>query len=209
MSSDLTKRQRDVLSYIIESTRERGFPPSVREICQGVGLKSPSTVHSHLSSLEQKGYIRRDPSKGRAIEIVLDDAGLSPVDFDDVVAVPLVGRVTAGTPILAVENIEEYLPLPRSLTRGAQDGVFLLKVEGSSMIDSGILDGDTVVVRRQNYADNGDIVVAMVGDEEATVKRFYREKDAVRLQPENRSMEPIITRDVTILGLVVGLFRLV
>ncbi|MFO7941319.1 MAG: transcriptional repressor LexA [Bacillota bacterium] len=209
MSSDLTKRQRDVLSYIIESTRERGFPPSVREICQGVGLKSPSTVHSHLSSLEQKGYIRRDPSKGRAIEIVLDDAGLSPVDFDDVVAVPLVGRVTAGTPILAVENIEEYLPLPRSLTRGAQDGVFLLKVEGSSMIDSGILDGDTVVVRRQNHADNGDIVVAMVGDEEATVKRFYREKDAVRLQPENRSMEPIITRDVTILGLVVGLFRLV
>lgn len=209
MSSDLTKRQRDVLSYIIESTRERGFPPSVREICQGVGLKSPSTVHSHLSSLEQKGYIRRDPSKGRAIEIVLDDAGLSPVDFDDVVAVPLLGRVTAGTPILAVENIEEYLPLPRSLTRGAQDGVFLLKVEGSSMIDSGILDGDTVVVRRQNHADNGDIVVAMVGDEEATVKRFYREKDAVRLQPENRSMEPIITRDVTILGLVVGLFRLV
>ncbi|MFP4200763.1 MAG: transcriptional repressor LexA, partial [Clostridia bacterium] len=177
--------------------------------CHGVGLKSPSTVHSHLSSLEQKGYIRRDPSKGRAIEIVLNDAGLSPVNFDDVVAVPLVGRVTAGAPILAVENIEEYLPLPRSLTRGAEEGLFLLKVEGSSMIEAGILDGDTVVVRRQNQAENGDIVVAMVGDEEATVKRFYREKDTIRLQPENRSMEPIITRDVTILGLVVGLFRMI
>ena len=208
MASELTRRQRDVLTFIIDSTRATGYPPSVREICEGVGLKSPSTVHSHLSSLEDKGYIRRDPAKGRAIEIVLDGTGLSPLSFDDVIPAPLVGRVTAGSPVLAVENIEEYLPLPRSLIRSNGDDIFLLKIDGSSMIDAGIHHGDTVMVRRQDHARDGDIVVALIGDEDATVKRFYREKDAVRLQPENRSMKPIITRDVTILGQVIGLLRM-
>ncbi len=207
MSSELTGRQRDVLSYIIENTRSQGYPPSVREICRGVGLKSPSTVHSHLASLESKGYIRRDAAKGRAIEIVMDDSGMTPMTIDDVIPVPLVGSVTAGAPILAVENIEEYLPLPRSLTKGNEDGMFLLRVRGSSMVDAGILDGDTVVVRKQDHARDGDIVVALVGDEEATVKRFFREEDSIRLQPENRFMDPIVTRDVTVLGIVVGLFR--
>ncbi len=207
MSTDLSKRQRDVLTYIISSSRLHGFPPSVREICEGVGLKSPSTVHSHLSSLEDKGYIRRDPAKGRAIEVIMDDSGLSPIRFDDVMPVPVVGRVTAGTPVLAVENIEEYLPLPKSMVRGSDEEVFLLRIDGESMVEAGIFHGDLVIVKRQDHADNGDIVVALVNDEEATVKRFFREDDTIRLQPENELMDPILTRDVLILGLVVGLFR--
>lgn len=202
---DLTDRQHQIFRYIVSTVDEKGYPPTVREICDAVGLRSPSTVHSHLAGLESKGYIRRDPAKGRAIEI-LHGWG-SPRRNSEVFMVPLVGRVTAGTPVLAVENIEEMVPLPRQLARSGRDESFLLRVDGSSMIDAGIHDGDLVIVRRQQHADDGDIVVALVGDEDATVKRFFRESDHIRLQPENQAMEPIIARDVRILGRVMGLFR--
>ncbi|HBK84588.1 MAG TPA: repressor LexA, partial [Firmicutes bacterium] len=175
--------------------------PSVREIGAAVGLNSSATVHSHLNSLENKGMIRRDPTKPRAIEI-LDD------DFQtvvDAVAVPVVGRVTAGAPILAVENIEDYFPMPRQVIRDQE--VFILQVRGDSMIEAGILDSDYVIVRKQSAADNGDIVVALLGDE-ATVKTFYKEKTHVRLQPENSALSPILTQNVKILGRVIGVFRL-
>ncbi len=180
---------------------EKGYPPSVREIGAAVGLNSSATVHSHLNSLEKKGFIRRDPTKPRAIEI-LDDSFQSVVDA---VPVPVVGRVTAGAPILAVENIEDYFPLPRQVIRDQE--VFILQVRGDSMVEAGILDGDYVLVRRQNTADNGDIVVALLGDE-ATVKTFYKEKTHIRLQPENRSLSPILTQNVIVLGKVIGVFRL-
>ena len=202
---ELTARQREILDFVRAEVHRRGFPPSVREIGEAVGLSSSSTVHSHLSALESKGFIRRDPSKPRALE-VLDyrDTGRG-VDVGDVRAVPLVGRVAAGAPLLAAENIEETIALPAEL---ADEGSsFILRVAGESMIDAGILDGDYVVVRQQETAVNGDVVVAMVGGEDATVKRFFREPDRVRLQPENAAMEPILTRDVVILGRVTGLFR--
>ena len=203
---ELTSRQRQILDFIRAEIHRRGFPPSVREIGEAVGLSSSSTVHSHLAALEAKGLLRRDPSKPRALE-VLDyrdtDRG---IDYESVCAVPLVGQVAAGEPILAAENIEATLPLPASF---AGDETFILRVKGLSMIDAGILDGDFVVVRQQSSADNGNIVVAMI-DEEATVKRFFREGDRVRLQPENASMEPIYADehvDFAILGKVVALFR--
>jgi len=199
----LTTRQKQILEFIRRQIRERGYPPSVREIGEAVGLRSSSTVHGHLARLEGKGYLRRDPTKPRAIELLDDPTRV--LQHQRLVSVPLVGRVTAGEPILAVENIEDYIPLPRDLAGG--EGTFLLSVRGDSMIGAGIFDGDTVIVRPQQTADNGDIVVAMVGDEEATVKRFFREKDAVRLQPENPAMEPIISRDVRIIGKVIGLIR--
>ncbi len=202
---ELTDRQRQIFRFIASTVDEKGYPPTVREICDGVGLRSPSTVHSHLSGLESKGYIRRDPAKGRAIEIL--HVPSVPSRNPEVLMVPLVGRVTAGSPVLAVENIEEMVPLPRQLARGGKDETFLLRVEGSSMVEAGIHDGDMVIVRRQQHADDGDIVVALVGDEDATVKRFFRERDHVRLQPENSAMQPIIARDVRILGKVMGLFR--
>lgn len=192
----LTQRQQQVLDFIRRHTRERGYPPSVREIGGALGLTSSSTVHGHLARLEGKGYIRRDPTKPRAIELVGERTR--------VVSVPLVGQITAGQPILAVENVEETYPLPHDLV-GHED-VFMLRVRGDSMINAGILDGDLVLVRRQPTAQNGDIVVALL-DDEATVKRFYRESGRVRLQPENDAMEPIIAGDVAILGKVIGLFR--
>jgi repressor LexA len=201
--SGLTDRQRQILEYIKSEVHLRGYPPSVRDIGSAVGLSSSSTVHSHLSALEAKGLIRRDPSKPRALE-VLDfrdtsrGAGLSHVH-----AVPLVGQVAAGAPILAAENIEATIPLPDEL---ADDTNFILRVKGDSMIEAGIFDGDYLVIRQQQTADNGDIVVAMM-DEEATVKTFYREAGRIRLQPENATMEPIYSTDVTILGKVVSLFR--
>lgn len=201
MKPDLTRRQEEILNAIKKSVREKGYPPSVREIGAAVGLNSSATVHSHLNSLESKGMIRRDPTKPRAIEI-LDDSFQAVVDA---VAVPVVGRVTAGAPILAVENIEEYFPLPRQVIRD-QD-VFILRVRGDSMIEAGILDDDYVIVRRQNTADNGDTVVALLGDE-ATVKTFYKEKTHIRLQPENSALSPILTQNVTVLGKVIGVFRL-
>jgi repressor LexA len=198
----LTNRQKQILDFIKRQTRDRGYPPSVREIGEAVGLNSSSTVHGHLARLEEKGYLRRDPTKPRAIEVLQDDDRA--VQRHRLVSVPLVGRVTAGQPILAVENIEDYVPLPRDMAGG--EGIFLLSVRGESMIGAGIHDGDLIIVRPQASADNGDIVVALL-DDEAKVKRYYREKKGVRLQPENPAMDPIVTKDVVILGKVIGLFR--
>ena len=180
---DLSQRQLEILEYIKSEIRQKGYPPSVREIGDAVKLMSTSTVHGHLQTLEEKGYIRRDPTKPRAIEILDNSNG--PSTKKRIVHVPIVGRVTAGKPILAVENIEDTFPLPAELVR--DETVFMLKVWGESMIEAGILDGDQILVRQQSTARNGEIVVAMIGDE-ATVKRFYKEKTLIRLQPENSTM---------------------
>ncbi len=197
----LTKRQREILTYLLESKQERGYPPSVREIGAALGLTSSSTVHSHLAALEKKGFIHRDPSKPRAIEILKDGASQPP---KRVVNVPVLGHIAAGQPIFAEEHIEDMFPLPRDFVR--EDASFILRVRGDSMIEAGIHDGDYLVVRQQPTANNGEIVAALLGDE-ATVKRFYRERDHIRLQPENRTMTPIVTRDVTILGKAIALLR--
>ncbi|MDI6693049.1 MAG: transcriptional repressor LexA [Anaerosomatales bacterium] len=199
----LTRRQEQILDFIRSEIHRRGYPPSVREIGEAVGLSSSSTVHAHLSALEKHGYIRRDPTKPRALEVLDFRDTERGVDPRTVTAVPLVGSVAAGQPILAAENIEATLPLPAEF---AGESTFILRVRGDSMIEAGILDGDFVVVRQQATADNGDIVVALIEDE-ATVKRFYREADRIRLQPENSAMEPIYVRDARILGKVVALFR--
>ncbi len=196
---ELSAKQQQILSYLKSEVQKKGYPPSVREICQAVGLKSTSTVHAHLSRLEKKGYIRRNPTKPRAIEI------LDQTDKKDVVEVPIVGTITAGTPILAVQNIEDTFPLPVNFLNYDTD-VFMLRVKGESMIEAGIFDRDLILVRQQSSADNGDIVVALLEDS-ATVKTYYKEKDYIRLQPENATMSPIITKDVKVLGKVVGLFR--
>lgn len=199
----ISKRQEDILTFIKDEVRSKGYPPSVREIAEAVGLASSSTVHGHLARLENKGYIRRDPTKPRAIEVLEEDDS---VQKQAVVHVPLIGKVTAGIPITAVENIEEYFPLPD--TYGAkEDQLFMLEVMGESMIEAGILDKDYVIVKQTASADNGDIVVAMTEENEATVKRFFKEKNHFRLQPENSSMEPILVDQVSILGKVVGLYR--
>ncbi|KUO76580.1 MAG: LexA family transcriptional regulator [Desulfosporosinus sp. BRH_c37] len=202
MYPDLSQRQTKILEFIKLEIRKKGYPPAVREIGEAVGLLSSSTVHGHLQTLEEKGYIRRDPTKPRAIEIL--DSSSDILEAKKVVHIPVIGRVTAGQPILAVENLEGTFPLPADLVR--QDNVFMLKVLGESMIGAGILDGDFIIVRQQNEARNGEIVVALIGDE-ATVKRFYKERTLIRLQPENPSMEPIYSQDVSILGKVVGVFR--
>lgn len=203
MSSDLTDRQAKILDFLADTLRRRGYPPSVREIGSAVGLSSSSTVHAHLDKLEQRGYIRRDPTRSRAIEIV--DKALDARPSKEMLNVPLVGRVTAGQPILATENIDDYFPVPLDFLGPGE--FFMLDVRGDSMIGAGILDGDRVIVRKQDTAQDGEIVVALVGDEEATVKRLYRERDHVRLQPENPHMDPIVAVDVRILGKVVGLVR--
>lgn len=205
MMKKSTKRQFDILNFIKEEVRTKGYPPSVREIGEAVGLASSSTVHGHLARLESKGLIRRDPTKPRAIEI-LDQREMNGLRKTDVMHVPLIGKVTAGSPITAIENIEEYFPLPSTYANG-DDSIFMLEIMGESMIDAGILNGDYVIVRQTNTATNGDIVVAMTIDNEATVKRFFKEDGYFRLQPENATMEPIIVDDVTILGKVVGLYR--
>jgi len=202
MYPDLSLRQTKILEFIKLEIRKKGYPPAVREIGEAVGLLSSSTVHGHLQTLEDKGYIRRDPTKPRAIEIL--DSSSDLLDAKKVVHIPIVGRVTAGQPILAVENLEGTFPLPVDLVR--QDNVFMLKVQGESMIGAGILDGDFIIVRQQNEARNGEIVVALIGDE-ATVKRFFKERTLIRLQPENSTMEPIYSQDVSILGKVIGVFR--
>jgi repressor LexA len=202
MYPDLSQRQTKILEFIKEEIRHKGYPPAVREIGEAVGLLSSSTVHGHLQTLEDKGYIRRDPTKPRAIEIL--DSSSEALEPQKVKHIPIVGRVTAGQPILAVENIEGTFPLPEHLVR--QENLFMLRVQGESMIDAGILDGDLIIVRQQNEARNGEIVVALIG-EEATVKRFFKERTLIRLQPENSSMEPIYSQDVSILGKVVGVFR--
>ncbi len=201
MGKGLTKRQREILTYLMDSIQKRGYPPSVREIGAALGLTSSSTVHSHLAALEKKGFIHRDPSKPRAIEILKDGASQPP---KRTVNVPVLGRIAAGQPLLAEENIEDVFPLPRDFVR--EDAAFILRVRGDSMIEAGIYDGDYLVIRQQSTANNGEIVAALLGDE-ATVKRFYRERDHVRLQPENRTMTPILTRDVNVLGKAVALIR--
>ncbi|HHW18083.1 MAG TPA: transcriptional repressor LexA [Firmicutes bacterium] len=197
----LTAQQAKVLEVIKESIRETGYPPSVRELGEKLGLKSTATVHNHLRTLERKGYLKRVAQKSRAFNLVGES---SENVAGHAIMIPLVGRVRAGVPVLAVENIEDFVPFPRSFVK--TDNVFLLQVEGDSMIGAGILDGDYVLVRQQETAENGDIVVALV-DDEATVKTFYREKDAIRLQPENPKLAPIISRNVRILGKVIGLYR--
>lgn len=203
MTETHENKQLEILRYIYDTVEDRGFPPTVREICSAVNLSSTSTVHGHLSRLERKGLISKDATKPRAIEVTrqgLDALDIKPKD------IPVVGVVTAGQPILAVEDIEDYFPLPPDLESDAGD-LFMLKVHGTSMINAGILDGDNVIVRKQSTATNGEIVVAMTEDNEATVKRFYKEKDHYRLQPENDTMAPIILNEVQILGKVVGLYR--
>ncbi|SDK49480.1 transcriptional repressor LexA [Natronincola ferrireducens] len=206
MYEDLNSKQLQILQYMKNEISSKGYPPSVREICQAVGLKSTSTVHGHLSKLEEKGYIRKDPTKPRAIEILDNDYNYDYKLHKEIINVPIIGKVTAGQPILAVENIEETFPLPADFINHKDEDVFMLSVKGDSMIEAGILDGDYVIVRRQSYASNSDIVVALL-DDGATVKRFYREIDHIRLQPENKFMEPIRVIDVTILGKVIGVFR--
>ncbi|MER1956438.1 MAG: transcriptional repressor LexA [Solibacillus sp.] len=204
MTQKISKRQQAILAFIKEEVRSKGYPPSVREIGEAVGLASSSTVHGHLARLESKGLIRRDPTKPRAIE-VLDQDDLI-VSKSSVIHVPLIGKVTAGLPISAIEDIQEYFPLPDKYG-AAEDELFMLEIMGESMIEAGILDGDYVIVKKTSTADNGEIVVAMTEEDEATVKRFYKEKTHFRLQPENSSMDPILVNQVSILGKVVGLYR--
>ncbi|MBQ3079036.1 MAG: transcriptional repressor LexA [Clostridia bacterium] len=194
---DATEKKLMILEYIRKELETKGYPPSVREICAAVGLKSTSTVHAHLNRLEEEGYIRRDATKPRAMELTEGTQAKGR-------SVPLVGRVTAGVPILAQQNIDDYFMLPKSIIGG--EDAFILTVQGESMIEAGILNGDYVVVRRQSDAENGDIVVAMI-DDEATVKRIYYEDGRVRLQPENSSMSPIYADNVSVLGKVIALFR--
>ena len=208
---DLTKRQQEIFDFIKAYSSKHGYPPTVRDIGKAVGLASSSTVHAHLANLEKAGLLRRDPTKPRAIELldravagVRDTVQQGVASIVGGTGLPLVGQVAAGGPVLAEENIEDYVQVPAEA--GGESGQFVLRVKGDSMIDAGILEGDFVVVRKQETAADGEIIVALVG-EEATVKRFFREADHIRLQPENPTMEPIRTREVDILGRVVGLFR--
>jgi repressor LexA len=196
----LTKRQQEIFDYVKRHAREHGYPPTVRDIGKAIGLTSSSTVHAHLANLEKLGLLRRDPTKPRAIEVLGEKAKAAPRAR----GLPLVGQVAAGQPVLAEENIEEYVAVPP--IAGGEDGHFVLRVKGDSMKNVGIYEGDHVVVRQQETARNGEIVVALV-DDEATVKRFFRERDHVRLQPENDAVEAIRSRDVQVLGRVVGVFR--
>lgn len=198
----ITGKQQEILDYIKEQILNKGYPPAVRDICEAVNLRSTSSVHSHLEQLEKNGYIRRDPSKPRAIEIVDDNFNLS---RRELVNVPMVGVVTAGQPILAVENIDGYFPIPTEYMPNAE--TFMLKVKGESMINAGIFDGDQILVQKQSTANNGDFVVALIEDS-VTVKTFYKENGYYRLQPENDFMAPIIVNEVSILGKVIGLFRM-
>ena len=197
----ISSKQQEILSYIKDEILSRGYPPSVREICDAVHLKSTSSVHSHLETLEKNGFIRRDPTKPRAIEILDDEFGLT---RREMVNIPIVGRVTAGEPILAVENIENYYPMPVDMLPNAD--LFMLKVRGESMINAGIYDGDHVIVQQQSTARNGDIVCALI-DDSATIKTFYKEDGYYRLQPQNDALSPIITRQCEILGKVIWLVR--
>lgn len=218
MDQKLKERERKILEYMRVETKKKGYPPTVREMCTSLGIKSTSTAHKDLENLERLGYIRKDPSKPRAIELLdtsdsLASESAAPakvqqtLDRTDIIDIPVVGRIAAGTPILADQNIEDTFPVPSRYIKSGTH--FMLTVRGDSMIEAGIYDGDYILVQQQNNASNGDIVVAMVDgfESEATVKTFYREKDHIRLQPENHSMSPILVRDVKVLGLVKGVFR--
>lgn len=202
--TDLTKKQEEVLNFVKEFMVSHGYPPTVREICNAMGLSSPATVHTHLSQLEHKGYIRKDGNKNRAIELLVDNEYIT--KNDNVIDVPLLGKITAGSPIEAIERPDEYFSLPSFLIPRDKE-VFTLKVSGESMINAGIFDGDIVVVERTNTARNGEIVVAMTDENEVTLKTFYKEKGYFRLQPENDTMEPFIFENITILGKAIGLYR--
>lgn len=202
MPGKITKKQEEILEFIKQQILKKGYPPSVRDICDAVQLRSTSSVHAHLETLERNGYIRRDPAKSRTIEIVDDEFQLA---RREVVNVPMIGTVTAGVPILAVEQVENYFPIPTEFLPNAE--TFMLKVKGESMINVGIYDGDQIIVEQRSTARNGEIVVAMI-DDSATVKTFYKENGYYRLQPENDHMDPIITEQVEILGVVIGLLRL-
>ncbi len=201
-NNKITDKQREILEFIKEQILAKGYPPAVRDIGEAVHLRSTSSVHSHLETLEEKGYIRRDPSKPRAIEIIDDSFNLM---RREVVNVPMVGVVTAGQPILAVENIDNYFPIPAEYMPNAE--TFMLRVKGESMINAGIFDGDQILVQKQSTANNGDFVVALI-DDSVTVKTFYKENGHYRLQPENDFMSPIIVEECSILGKVIGLFRM-
>ena len=205
----LTVRQQEIWDFLVEYVERRGYPPTVREIGEAVGLASPSTVHAHLANLERAGLLRRDPTKPRALELTGHRRVGRPAPRGEVHVLPLIGQVAAGGPLLAEEQIEDYLAVPEPLSQGGEE--FLLRIKGDSMIGAGILDGDYVVVRRQSEARNGDIVVALAGDDEsadeATVKRFFREAGRIRLQPQNDALQPIYAQHVQILGQVVGVFR--
>lgn len=202
MGEKISVKQQEILEYIKSEILEKGYPPSVREICDAVHLKSTSSVHSHLETLERNGFIRRDPTKPRAIEIMDDVFNLV---RREVVNVPLVGTVAAGQPLLAEENIESYFPIPVEMLPNKE--TFMLRVKGESMINAGIFDGDRVIIQQQSHAENGEIVVALI-DDSATVKRFFKEDGRYRLQPENDTMDPIYADKVEILGKVIGLFRM-
>ena len=199
------EKQHEILEFIHKEVADRGYPPTVREICNATGLASTSTVHGHLSRLEKQGYILRDPAKPRAIEVT--EEGLLKLGINESEDfIPVLGVVTAGAPILAVEDATEFFPIPDNLTQSRGD-LFMLTIRGDSMINAGILDGDYVIVKRQDIADNGDIVIAMTDEDEATCKRFYRESNHIRLEPENDHLDPIILPNVSILGKVVSLYR--
>lgn len=200
----LTRRQEEILTYIKEYIVNSGYPPTIREICKAVGVSSPATVHAHLANLENKGFIKKEDTKNRAIEVLVKNEFASKDEL--VVEVPLLGKITAGSPIEAIEQPDEYFSLPSYLIPKNKD-VFTLNVSGCSMINAGILDGDIVIVERQNTARNGEIVVAMTDENEVTLKTFYKENNYFRLQPENDTMEPIILENVTILGKAIGLYR--
>ncbi len=201
---DLSERQQEILRYILNELQKKGYPPSVREIGEAVGLSSSSSVHAQLAKLEEMGYLRRDPTKPRAIEVLYGNSNSETFNYGKLRYIPVVGSVTAGEPILAEQNIQDFFPLPSDFTNDSD--VFMLKVRGDSMVNAGIFDGDLVIVNKNSTVANGEIIVALI-EEEATVKRFYRERDHIRLQPENDKYEPIIAQNAQVLGKVIGLVR--
>lgn len=206
MKSDLTKKQEETLTFIKKYMVSHGYPPSVREICAGMGLSSPATAHTHLKELESKGFIRKQNSKFRTIELLVDNEFDLKEEKEDVVSVPLLGKVACGNPIEAIENPNDFFTLPASLVP-ARESIFTLLCSGDSMINAGIFDKDIVIVQKQNVARNGEIVVAMTDEGEVTLKRFYKEDGHIRLQPENDELAPIIVQNCTILGIAIGLYR--
>lgn len=204
---ELTDRQKQIFDYIIQEINKKGYPPSVREIGKAVGLKSPASVHSHLKTLEKLNYIRRDPSKPRAIEILYKNQNKKDNKLEkNMLYIPMVGKVTAGVPVLAEENVDDYFPVPAGYLKNTNKDFFMLEVRGDSMINVGIYDGDLVIAQKQNHAENGEVVIGLIEDE-ATVKTYYKEKDHIKLQPENDSYEPILGKNIKVLGKVVGLYR--
>lgn len=206
MKENLTKKQEETLTFIKKYMVAHGFPPSVREICSGMGLSSPATAHTHLKELEAKGFIRKQNSKFRTIELLVDNEYLPTKEKEEVVSVPLLGKISCGNPIEAIENPDEFFALPASLVP-AKESIFTLKCSGDSMINVGIYDKDIVIIQKQSVARNGDIVAAMTEEGEVTLKTFYKEKDHIRLQPENDTMAPIILNNCTILGKAIGIYR--